>query len=228
MPSPGFFVSKATDAHVALDSGESIAQVSDMKPRFSPPQGAQQKQARENRHVQTVETAVLSLDEDDVLAIVAQKATPFVLVLDCVQDPHNLGAILRTADAAGIDIVVAPKDKAVGITETVRRVSVGAADHVPFAQVTNLARTMEKLKAAGLWIVGTSDHANSKSIYELDLKGPLALVLGAEEKGMRRLTEENCDFLASIPMAGKVECLNVSVATGVCLFEAVRQRRLAP
>ena len=111
--------------------------------------------------------------------------------------------------------------------ETVRRVSVGAADHVPFAQVTNLARTMEKLKAAGLWLVGTSDHAASKSIYELDLKGPLALVLGAEEKGMRRLTEENCDFLARIPMAGKVECLNVSVATGVCLFEAVRQRRVS-
>jgi 23S rRNA (guanosine2251-2'-O)-methyltransferase len=198
-----------------------------MKPRFNPPHGAQNKQARENRHVQTVETSVPSLDEDDVLAIVAQQAVPFVLILDCVQDPHNLGAILRTADAAGVHVVVAPKDKAVGITETVRRVSVGAADHVPFAQVTNLARTVDELKAAGLWLVGTSDHATSKSIYELDLKGPLALVLGAEEKGMRRLTEENCDFLARIPMAGKVECLNVSVATGVCLFEAVRQRRVA-
>ena len=197
-----------------------------MKPRFSPPHGGQNKQARENRHAPAVEQIAPSLDEDDVMAIVAEKAVPFVLVLDCVQDPHNLGAILRTADAAGVDVVVAPKDKAVGITETVRRVSVGAADHVPFAQVTNLARTMEKLKAAGLWIVGTSDHATSKSIYELDLKGPLALVLGAEEKGMRRLTEENCDFLASIPMAGKVACLNVSVATGVCLFEAVRQRRV--
>lgn len=204
-----------------------MIKISRMKPRFSPPHGAQNKQARENRHVQTVETAVPSLDEDDVLAIVAQQAVPFVLILDCVQDPHNLGAILRTADAAGVHVVVAPKDKAVGITETVRRVSVGAADHVPFAQVTNLARTMEKLKAAGLWLVGTSDHAKSKSIYELDLNGPLALILGAEEKGMRRLTEENCDFLASIPMAGKVECLNVSVATGVCLFEAVRQRRVA-
>jgi 23S rRNA (guanosine2251-2'-O)-methyltransferase len=161
------------------------------------------------------------------MQIVAQHPVPFVLILDCVQDPHNLGAILRTADAAGIHAVVAPKDKAVGITETVRRISVGAADHVPFAQVTNLARTMERLKEAGLWFVGTSDRA-TKSIYELDLKGPLALVLGAEEKGMRRLTEENCDFLASIPMAGKVECLNVSVATGVCLFEAVRQRRTAP
>lgn len=199
-----------------------------MKPRFSGPKGAPGKQARENRHVQEVEKQAPSLDEDDLMAIIAEQETPFVLVLDCVQDPHNLGAILRTADAAGVHAVVAPKDKAVGITETVRRISVGAADHVPFAQVTNLARTMEKLKAAGLWLVGTSDHAKSKSIYELDLKGPLALVMGAEEKGMRRLTEENCDFLASIPMAGKVECLNVSVATGVCLFEAVRQRRGAP
>ncbi len=212
---------------IALDSAASNDQLLFMKPRFSPPHGGANKQARENRHVQAVEHAVPSLDEDDVLAIVSQKKIPFVLILDCVQDPHNLGAILRTADGAGVDVVVAPKDKAVGITETVRRISVGAADHVPFAQVTNLARTMDKLKEAGLWIVGTSDHANSKSIYELDLKGPLALVLGAEEKGMRRLTSEHCDFLASIPMAGRVECLNVSVATGVCLFEAVRQRQAA-
>jgi 23S rRNA (guanosine2251-2'-O)-methyltransferase len=199
-----------------------------MKPRFSGPRGAQDKQARENRHVQAVEKPVPALDEDELMAIVAQHKVPFVLILDCVQDPHNLGAILRTADAAGVHAVVAPKDKAVGITETVRRISVGAADHVPFAQVTNLARTMEKLKAAGIWLVGTSDHAKAKSIYELDLKGPLALVMGAEESGMRRLTEDNCDFLASIPMSGKVECLNVSVATGVCLFEAVRQRRPTP
>ena len=182
-------------------------------------------QARENRHVQASEKSVPVLGEDELLELVAGKPAPLVLILDCVQDPHNLGAILRTADAAGVDVVVAPKDKAVGITETVRRVSVGAADRVPFAQVTNLARTMEKLKAAGLWLVGTSDHAKARSIYDLDLTGPLAIVMGAEEKGMRRLTEENCDFLASIPMAGKVECLNVSVATGVCLFEAVRQRK---
>lgn len=197
-----------------------------MKHRSSGPHGGNNKQARENRHVQQVETIAPSLDEDDLMAIVAETKDPFILILDCVQDPHNLGAILRTADAAGIHAVVAPKDKAVGITETVRRVSVGAADHVPFAQVTNLARTMEKLKEAGVWLVGTSDHAKAKSIYDLDLKGPLAIIMGAEEKGMRRLTEENCDFLASIPMAGKVECLNVSVATGVCVFEAVRQRRV--
>ncbi len=201
-----------------------------MKPRphGNPgPHGRPDHQARENRHVQGIEQTAPALDEDELMAIVAAQAVPLVLILDCVQDPHNLGAILRTADAAGVHAVVAPKDKAVGITETVRRVSVGAADHVPFAQVTNLARTMDKLKAAGLWLVGTSDQA-TKSIYDTDLKGPLGLVLGAEEKGMRRLTEENCDFLASIPMAGKVECLNVSVASGVCLFEAVRQRRAAP
>jgi len=195
------------------------------KPRFSGPRGNQDKQARENRHVQPVEKCAPSLDEDDLMAIVAREAMPFVLILDCVQDPHNLGAIMRTADGAGVHVVVAPKDKSVGITETVRRISVGAADHVPFAQVTNLARTMEQLKQAGVWLVGTSDHATSKSLYELDLKGPLGIVMGAEEKGMRRLTEEHCDFLARLPMVGKVECLNVSVATGICLYEAVRQRQ---
>ncbi|MCP5533096.1 MAG: 23S rRNA (guanosine(2251)-2'-O)-methyltransferase RlmB [Akkermansiaceae bacterium] len=198
-----------------------------MKQRPHGPKKGPGREARENRHVKETEKAAPALDEDDLMEIVAGHAVPFVLILDCVQDPHNLGAILRTADAAGVHAVVAPKDKAVGITETVRRISVGAADHVPFAQVTNLARTMEKLKEAGVWIVGTSDHASSKSLYELDLKGPLAIVMGAEEKGMRRLTEENCDFLVSIPMAGRVECLNVSVATGVCLFEAVRQRAAA-
>ncbi|MFC7336835.1 23S rRNA (guanosine(2251)-2'-O)-methyltransferase RlmB [Haloferula chungangensis] len=189
-----------------------------MKPR------RQGREARENRHVKsTTEIAVKARDEEELMRIVEDQEVPFILVLDCVQDPHNLGAILRTADGAGVHAVVAPKDKAVGITETVRRVSVGAADNVPFVQVTNLARTMERLQEKGLWFVGTSDRAE-KSIYELDLKGPLAIVLGAEEKGMRRLTEEHCDFLASIPMAGKIECLNVSVSAGVCLFEAVRQR----
>ena len=190
--------------------------------------GDKNRQARENRHVKPVseEKPVPSLDEGDLMRIVSETETRFLLILDCVQDPHNLGAILRTADGAGVHAVVAPKDKAVGITETVRRISVGAADHVPFVQVTNLARTMEQLKEAGVWFVGTSDRAD-KLLYELDLKGPLAMVLGAEEKGMRRLTEENCDFLAKLPMAGQVECLNVSVATGICLFEAVRQRREA-
>ncbi|MDB6076486.1 MAG: methyltransferase, TrmH family, group 3 [Akkermansiaceae bacterium] len=194
-----------------------------VKPRRRDPR---ESDARENRHVRDrgeKESNAPALNEDDLMEIVKTQPVPFILILDCVQDPHNLGAVLRTADGAGVHAVVAPKDKAVGITETVRRISVGAADHVPFVQVTNLARTMEQLKKAGLWFVGTSDQA-TKSIYEMDLKGPLALVLGAEEKGMRRLTEENCDFLARIPMAGKVECLNVSVSAGVCLYEAVRQR----
>ncbi|MFU8893122.1 MAG: 23S rRNA (guanosine(2251)-2'-O)-methyltransferase RlmB [Luteolibacter sp.] len=186
------------------------------------------REARENRHVRPreEERAAPALNEEDVMAIVADQPRPFLLILDCVQDPHNLGAILRSADGAGVHCVIAPKDKSCGLTETVRRVSVGAADHVPFAQVTNLARVMEKLKAAGVWIVGTSDHSASRLLYDLDLTGPLAIVMGSEDKGMRRLTEENCDFLAALPMAGKVECLNVSVATGVCLFEAVRQRRI--
>lgn len=194
-----------------------------MKKSRSNSKGGHDGKARENRHVQA-EKATPSRSEQELWQILSEVETPLVLILDCIQDPHNLGAILRTADGAGVHAVVAPKDKQVAITETVRRISVGGADHVPFVQVTNLARTMEQLKEKGLWLVGTSDHAGSKSLYELDLKGPLALVLGAEQKGMRRLTMENCDFLAKIPMSGQVECLNVSVATGVCLYEAVRQR----
>ncbi len=183
-------------------------------------------EARANRHVRELVQTAPALSEDQFMELVAGAENPLVLVLDCVQDPHNLGAILRTAEAAGVLAVVTTKDKAAGVTETVRRVSVGAADRVPFARVTNLARVMERLKEAGFWLVGTSDRG-TQSIYETDLTGRLALVLGAEEKGMRRLTGENCDFLAVIPMAGEVGCLNVSVAAGVCLFEAVRQRRAA-
>jgi 23S rRNA (guanosine2251-2'-O)-methyltransferase len=161
--------------------------------------------------------------EGDLREILAGIECPFVLVLDGVQDPHNLGAILRSADGAGIDLVIAPRDRAVGVTEVVRRISVGAADHVRFMRVTNLARTMDELKDAGIWMVGTSDRGG-KSLYEADLKGPLGIVMGAEGPGLRRLTEEKCDFLVKIPMRGRVECLNVSVATGVCLFEALRQR----
>lgn len=164
------------------------------------------------------------LGEAELRQLIGAAANPLVLVLDCVQDPHNLGAILRTAEAAGVDAVVAPKDKSAGLTETVRRVSVGAADRVPFVQVTNLVRALEALKQEGLWLVGTTDHA-AECLYQLDLTVPLALVMGSEEKGMRRLTEERCDFRAAIPMAGAVGCLNVSVAAGVCLFEAVRQRQ---
>ena len=163
--------------------------------------------------------------EGDLQDILSAHPQGLYLVLDCVQDPHNLGAILRTADGAGVAAVIAPKDKSVGITETVLRVSVGAAENVPFVQVTNLARTMKQMKDAGIWFVGTSDHGD-RSLYDIDFKGGIALVMGAEGDGMRRLTEENCDFLVRIPMAGKVPCLNVSVATGVCLYEAVRQRNL--
>lgn len=164
-------------------------------------------------------------DEGDLNAILDAQPQGLYLVLDCIQDPHNLGAILRTADGAGVAAVIAPKDKSVGITETVLRVSVGAAEKIPFIQVTNLARTMKSMKEAGLWFVGTSDHGD-RSLYDIDFKGGIALVMGAEGDGMRRLTEENCDFLVRIPMAGTVPCLNVSVATGVCLYEAVRQRAL--
>ena len=158
---------------------------------------------------------------DDLLD--ASDHTPFLLVLDGVTDPHNLGACLRSADAAGVDAVIIPKDRAVGLTSVACKVACGAAHCTPVFQVTNLARTLKSLKARGIWLVGTTGNAE-QSIYELDLNGPLGVVMGAEGKGMRRLTEEACDYLANIPMAGHVSSLNVSVATGVVLFEAVRQR----
>lgn len=151
---------------------------------------------------------------------------PLLLVLDGVQDPHNLGACLRTADAAGVDAVLAPADRAVGMTATVRKVAAGAAETVPFIAVTNLARSLRRLRDDGIWLIGAAGEAET-SLHEIDLTGPLALVLGAEDKGLRRLTREHCDRLVRIPMAGRIESLNVSVATGVLLFEAVRQRTLA-
>ncbi len=152
-------------------------------------------------------------------------STPLVLVLDGVTDPHNLGACLRTADAAGVAVVIAPKDKSAPLNATVAKVACGAAEVVPYIQVTNLARTLQSLQQRGIWITGTAGEADA-SVYETDLTGPCALVMGAEGKGMRRLTRENCDQLINIPMAGEVSSLNVSVATGVCLFEVVRQRQL--
>jgi 23S rRNA (guanosine2251-2'-O)-methyltransferase len=148
---------------------------------------------------------------------------PFLLVLDGVQDPHNLGACLRTADAAGVTAVIVPRDRAAGLSPVVRKVASGAAETVPLIQIVNLARTLKMLKERNVWVVGTDDEAE-KTLYEVDLKGPLALVLGAEGPGLRRLTKENCDVLTKIPMQGAVESLNVSVATGVVLYEAVRQR----
>ena len=149
--------------------------------------------------------------------------SPLLLVLDGVTDPHNLGACLRVADGAGAHAVIAPKDHAVGINATVAKVASGAAETVPFFMVTNLARTLKELKERNVWIIGTSDDAPN-TLYQVDLKGPVALVLGAEGDGMRQLTRKTCDELIGIPMMGAVSSLNVSVASGVCLYEALRQR----
>ncbi|NOT15042.1 MAG: 23S rRNA (guanosine(2251)-2'-O)-methyltransferase RlmB [Methylotenera sp.] len=150
---------------------------------------------------------------------------PFFLILDGVEDPHNLGACLRVADAMGVHAVIAPKDRAVGLNATVRKVACGAAETVPFIAVTNLARTIRELKDAGVFVVGTTMDAPS-NLLNTKLDGPIALVLGAEGDGMRRLTAENCDALVTIPMFGSVESLNVSVASGICLYEVRRQRSL--
>ena len=152
------------------------------------------------------------------------KEPPFFLILDGVEDPHNLGACLRVADAMGVNAVIAPKDRAAGLSATVRKVASGAAETVPFIAVTNLARTMRELQEAGVMIVGTAAEAE-QDLFSMELSGPVALVLGAEGSGLRRLTAETCDVLVSIPMFGSVESLNVSVASGICLYEARRQRQ---
>jgi 23S rRNA (guanosine2251-2'-O)-methyltransferase len=162
-------------------------------------------------------------DEKDIDALLDNAKQPaLVLVLDGVTDPHNLGACLRTADAAGVDFVVIPKDRAVGLNATVRKSASGAAERLPLVQVTNLSRTLKTLQQAGLWIAGTT--MSGENLYESDLSGPRVIVMGSEGKGMRRLTREHCDQLVSVPMMGNVESLNVSVATGVVLYEVVRQR----
>jgi 23S rRNA (guanosine2251-2'-O)-methyltransferase len=148
----------------------------------------------------------------------------FLLILDGIQDPHNLGACLRTADAAGVDAVILPRDRSAPLNATVRKVACGAAEFVPVVRVTNLARIMRAVRDRGIWVYGAAGEAES-TLYQTDLSGPLALVLGGEGKGLRRLTREHCDGLVSIPLDGSVSSLNVSVATGVCLFEARRQRR---
>lgn len=158
------------------------------------------------------------------LSEILKKENIFLLILDGVQDPHNLGAILRTANAVGVDAVIAPKDKAVGITPVVHKVSSGAVENTPFIQVTNLSRTIEQLKKENVWVYGLAGEAE-KSLYNTYLKGRVAIVMGSEGKGLRRLTGENCDELIKIPMVGQVESLNVSVATGVVLFEILRQNK---
>jgi 23S rRNA (guanosine2251-2'-O)-methyltransferase len=163
--------------------------------------------------------------EDELVAALTGQKDPLVLVLDGVQDPHNLGACLRTADACGALAVVVPKDRAASLNPTVRKVAAGAADTTPIATVTNLARSLKLLKEAGLWIVG-ADMAGDKLAWQADLRGPLALVLGSEGEGLRELTRKTCDFLVRLPQAGSVESLNVSVACGMLLYETTRQRGL--
>lgn len=161
--------------------------------------------------------------EGDLPDLLASLDSPFLLILDGVTDPHNLGACMRSADAAGVHAIILPKDRSAQLNATAKKVASGAAEHIPLIRVTNLARTMRALQEANVWIVGTAGEADH-TLYQSKMTGPMALVMGAEGEGMRRLTREHCDELISIPMAGSVSSLNVSVATGVCLFEAVRQR----
>ncbi|MBE5314810.1 MAG: 23S rRNA (guanosine(2251)-2'-O)-methyltransferase RlmB [Xanthomonadales bacterium] len=162
-------------------------------------------------------------DERDLEGLIEAAAKPLLLILDGVQDPHNLGACLRSAAAAGATAVIVPKDRAATLTPTARKVAAGGAERVPLVRVTNLARCMKDLKDAGIWIVGLAGEAES-SLYGVDLKGPMAIAMGGEGEGLRRLTREHCDYLAKIPMASGMESLNVSVAAGISLFEALRQR----
>lgn len=170
------------------------------------------------------QASISTLDEDEAMDLLDSiQKDPFILILDQVQDPRNLGACLRSADAAGVDLVIMPSDRSAGLTDVVRHVASGAAESLPLARARNLSRFMKKLQEKGIRLVGTSDQAK-KNVFEADLKGSLGLVVGAEGTGIRRLTAENCDILINIPMSGSVECLNVSVATGICLFEVFRQR----
>jgi 23S rRNA (guanosine2251-2'-O)-methyltransferase len=167
------------------------------------------------------------IDEHNLLSALTRTVNPLVLVLDGVQDPHNLGACLRSAAAAGALAVIVPRDNSAPLTPVARRAAAGAAESLPLVTVTNLARTLRDLKEAGVWIYGASHDAEA-SLYETDLRGPVALVLGGEGKGLRRLTREHCDGLFRIPMSGAVESLNVSVAAGISLFEVMRQRLSRP
>ena len=170
------------------------------------------------------QASISTLNEEEALEFIESfDGEPFVLLLDQVQDPRNFGACLRSAAGAGVDLVVMPSDRSAGLTEVVRHVAAGAAESLTLARARNLSRFMNRLKEIGIKLVGTSDQAEG-SIFESDLQGPIGLVVGAEGTGIRRLTADNCDLLANIPMSGKMDCLNVSVATGICLFEIRRQR----
>lgn len=196
-----------------------------VRPQWVPKQ-ALEKRAEGGNHQGVVATvhSPPTLTEHDLPKLLEQsQQAGLFLILDGVTDPHNLGACLRTADAAGVTGVIVPKDKSAQITPTVRKVASGAAENVPLIVVTNLARALRDLQELGVWVYGTAGEA-TQSVYDVDYRGPIALVMGAEGKGMRRLTRETCDNLVSIPLAGSVSSLNVSVASGVCLFEVVRQR----
>jgi 23S rRNA (guanosine2251-2'-O)-methyltransferase len=181
---------------------------------------------QEIKQVHSLDELLENLEATNADLPPAERTPPLILVLDGVTDPHNLGACLRVADGAGAHAVIAPKDHAAGINATVAKVASGAAETVPYFMVTNLARTLGELKERNIWVIGTSDQA-TQTIYQADFKGAVALVLGAEGDGMRQLTAKTCDQLVSIPMRGAVESLNVSVASGICLYEAVRQRTQA-
>ena len=171
------------------------------------------------------DSGISTLDEDEGLRLIdSLDNDPFILILDQVQDPRNLGACLRSADGAGVNLVILPSDRSAGLTDVVRHVSAGAAESLPLMRARNLARIMREIKERGIFLVGTSDQAKV-SLYDADFTGSVGLVMGAEGTGIRRLTADLCDQLIQIPMDGSVECLNVSVATGVCLFEAKRQRQ---
>ena len=188
------------------------------------PRIKEDRKERPNRHADLSVPGLL-WSEAVLYERVTEARAPLILVLDGIQDPHNLGACMRSADAAGVLAVVAPKDRSVPLTSAARRVACGAAENTPFVQVTNLARCLRRLKELDLWLVGASERAD-QTLHEADLKGPLGIVVGAEGTGLRRLTRAHCDLLVKIPMAPtrKVDCLNVSVAAGVVLFEALRQR----
>lgn len=210
----------------ALQSLIQSAQKLGIRPQFVPKQTLEKK-AEGGNHQGVVIVALEAplLSDNDLPDLVQNSGTaPLFLVLDGVTDPHNLGACLRTADAAGVTAVIVPKDKSASLNPTVRKVACGAAETMPLVQVTNLARALKQLQELQVWVMGTAGEAD-QSVYAVDLKGPTALVMGAEGDGMRRLTRETCDELIKIPLLGTVSSLNVSVATGVCLFEAVRQRQ---
>jgi 23S rRNA (guanosine2251-2'-O)-methyltransferase len=214
------FIERATEAGVRLIESDGLR-----LSRLCGSHGHQGVAARvtEIAQIRSLDELLENLEETQAALPAPVRTPPLLLVLDGVTDPHNLGACLRVADGAGAHAVIAPKDHAAGINATVAKVASGAAETVPYFMVTNLARTLNELKERNIWVVGTGDSA-AKTLYQADLTVPVALVLGAEGVGMRQLTAKTCDELVQIPMRGAVESLNVSVASGICLYEALRQR----